>query len=451
MDRLSSSIEQIAKLNYGDISNLKLRYQPPRLCKVADSMVDPSLHDFGTRVWLQSKIGETSEYALAPRPMTDEAQQRARGTDFQVVGERKTGDRTKDEYEVFDFFVDKEGMIDILKQGRAILGTFSMYTGDGSLDSHGNAYLLVPEIINHPQWGNRPPSFYILETYKFHSDEIAKAFQYYFDDVFDERDRLGEKVQVTRINTIELQKVDPLCMSWSLMMLYYLAKMPVRQSVMVGDKYETVERPLQLNVAVPSSINRAIMKLKSDMGGEFLPAESTSTVFPHLYGTGKRGLEVDDIAEVKPGDLFIHHSKVGFPTFSKLFQGSKYIWTYKNGAMSEHSGSKKYLKATSPLKLFDLLTHDGTMFFRETLRSLDPELLKVFDQKIVNMDDFLKGDAPQFRSVGGLDKEVADGLAKYQDSHGMDGWQLKLGSNPDVEYFFLKPSEHFSIRPKLRE
>lgn len=446
MDRLSRSIEQIAKSNYGDISKLNLRYQPPRVCKIADSMVDPSLHDFGLRVWLQSKIGETSEYALAPRPMTDEAQQRARGTDFQVVGEPVDGDRRKAVYEVFDFFVDKEGMIDILKQGRAILGTISMYTGDGSVDSHGNSYILVPEIINHPQYGNRPPYFYILETYKFHSDEVAKAFEYYFDDVFDENNRLGEKVQVMRINTIELQKVDPLCMSWSIMMLYYLARMPIPQSVMVDNKYVTVEKPLQLNVAVPSSINRAIAKLKADMGGEFLPAEATATAFPHLFGSGK-----DDIdTTIKAGEIFKHSSKTGFPTFLKNFSSGQFIWTYRYDTASDHSKSTMYLQALEPLKLFNLTTNEGAKHFRSVLKDLPGDLLPLFDEKFVNGDDVIDGEAiPKYRSVGSDDRELAIGLAKHQASHGMDGWVLKLGSNDDEEYLFLLPAEKFRISKKI--
>lgn len=444
MDRLSSSIEQIAKSNYGDISRLKLRYQPPRMCKALDSMVDPSLHDFGQRVWLQSKIGETSEYALAPRPMTDEPQQRARGTDFQVVGEPVDGDRMKAVYEVFDFFVDKEGMIDILKQGRAILGTISMYTGDGSVDSHGNAYLLVPEIINHPQYGNRPPTFYILETYKFHSDEVAKAFEYYFDDVFDESNRLGEKVQVQRMNFIELQKVDPLCMSWSLMMLYYLAKMPIPQSVMVGNKYQTVEMPLRLNVAVPSSINRAMAKLKSDMGGEFLPADATSTVFPHLYGTGKG----DTTMTVKAGEIFKHGSKVSFNKFSKAFETGDYIWTYRYDTANEHSGTQIYLQAEEPLQLFNLTTNAGAKHFRSVLQELpDPTLLEVFDDKIKNFKELEASEdvLPRYSSIGSYDKLLAAGLVKYQRTHGMDGWVLKLGSNANEEFLFLEPYTHFRI------
>ena len=468
MDRLSSSIEQIAKSDYGDISRLKLRYQQPRMCKQLDSMVDPSLHDFGLRIWLQSKIGETSEYALAPRPMTDEAQQRARGTDFQVVGEPVDGDRMKAVYEVFDFFVDKEGMIDILKQGRAILGTISMYTGDGSVDSHGNAYILVPEIINHPFYGNRPPYFYILETYKFHSDEVAKAFEYYFDDVFDESNRLGEKVQVQRINAIELQKVDPLCMSWSIMMLYYLAKMPIPQSIMVGDKYVTVEKPLQLNVAVPSSINRAIAKLKSDMGGEFLPAEATSTAFPHLYGTGKRkrGEEEEvapivrskrissdapedlgpDIIDIEKGTIFKHGSKLPFKDFSELFKAGQFIWAYPFDAMTDHSPKKVWMKALNPIKLFNLRSSSGALKFRDALMVLpDEKLLSLFDEKISNLEGVLKGEAPSYKTVGVIDKELAAGLAKYQDLHKMDGWKLKLPALRDSEYLFLFPSKHFSI------
>jgi hypothetical protein len=457
MDRLSSSIEQIAKQNYGDVSRLQLRYQQPRLCKIADGMIDPSVHDFGLRVWLQTKVGETSEYALAPRAFQSRetpfmtAQERARGTDFTVVGEPVDGDIRKAVYEVFDFTVDKNGMIDILKQGRAILGTISMYTGDGSVDSHGNAYLLVPEIINHPHYGNRAPTFYILETYKFHSDEVAKAFEYYFDDVFDPYNRLGQKVEVWRMNAIELQKFDPLCMSWSIMMLYYLAKMPIPQSEMVDNKYITVEKPLHLNVAVPSLINRAIAKLKADMGGEFLPATATATAFPHLYGTGKRkrGEPEDlgpDVLEIEKGTIFKHGSKLQFKDFLNLFKEGQFIWTYPFDAQTDHSGKKMWLKATNPLKVFNLRTHSGTVKFREALQLLpDDRLIKLFDEKISNFKEFLRGDDPSYKTVGVIDKELAAGLAKYQDLHKMDGWKLKLPANPDSEYLFLFPSEHFSI------
>jgi len=448
MDRLSSAIEQQAKANYGDVSRLKLRYQPPRMCKIADGMIDPSVHDFGLRVWLQTKVGETSEYALAPRAYQSRetpfmtAQERARGTDFTVVGEPVDGDIRKAVYEVFDFTVDKEGMIDILKQGRAILGTISMYTGDGSVDSHGNAYLLVPEIINHPQYGNRPPTFYILETYKFHSDEVAKAFEYYFDDVFDPYNRLGQKVEVWRMNAIALQKFDPLCMSWSIMMLYYLAKMPIPQNEMVGDKVVTVEKPLHLNVAVPSLINRAIAKLKADMGGQFLPPTATATAFPYLFGSGTSKITRD----IKRGDLFKHSTDVKYPVFRHRFMTSEYIWAYRYNAVNEHRVRSFYMECEDPIKVFDLTTAEGANHFRDVLKDLsDPTLLDLFEDKIVNYEKVVAGtEAPKYRSRSArADRQLADGLAFYRETHGVDGWVLKLTYNDNEEYLFLYPSVYF--------
>ena len=313
-NRLTSAIDQVARKYDGDIQQIKLRFQPPRRCKLSLGIDDPSQWNFGKKAWLYSKIGNTDEYAIAPSEVSMTTQNAARTDDLTfVLPNPKDVDLIKSlkedglTYDTFSFMENIE-VIEILLRGKAVLGTIAMYSLDDKnepFDGHALAFIIVPEIENDPIHGNVPITFYILESYDIGSDAIAKSAEYFFKNKFDPHKVLqvngNAPIRVERINATQLQSQDSLCSSWALMMLYYLAKEPVLHFEMVDGVEKLVNKPLRLNNTVALEIKTVIQKLKEDVGGDFLPENANASVFPKLFGTArpKRGaVDLDNDKEI---------------------------------------------------------------------------------------------------------------------------------------------------------
>jgi hypothetical protein len=115
--------------------------------------------------------------------------------------------------------------------------------------------------------------------------------------------------------------------------------------------------------------------------------------------------------------------------------------------MNEHNNVSYYLQALKPIRLINLMTNEGANQFMEMLEKLpDPTLIDAFNDKLSNIVEVKnRKAAPSFKSVGQLDKKLAEGIATYKDKLNVDGWVLKLPAQSDEEYMFVFPSEHFRI------
>ena len=462
-NRLTSAIEQVAKKFDGDIQQVKLRFQQPRRCKVSLGNDDPSLYTFGKKAWLYSKIGNTPEYAIAPSKASLDVQDAARVTD--MAFQKVTDPALKAALAVYGLtylpisYMENKEVIEILLQGRAVLGTIGMYELDDqgvAFDGHSIAFIIVPEIIDDPIHGNLPMTCYLLETYNLGSDAIKNAFEHYLNKgEFDPDKSLGPApIKVERINATQLQNQDALCSSWSLMMLYYLAKEPVPHFEMVDGVEKVVNKPLRLNNTNALEIKTVIQKLKDDMGGQFVPEDANASVFPKLFGTARpqRGaVDPDDDKEIvtfKEGEKFKHGSKQSFAEFSANFPTRPYIWTFKWDAGEAYNSNNFYLTVKDKVNVFNLTTHKGTTRFLEVMEVIGKgDLAELLYEKMINQDEFMKGGVPLYKSPE-IDRLLAKGLADTEQFHGMGGWKLKLKSASDPEYLFFNPSTKFTISKK---
>jgi len=449
---IQSHIQQFAK-KHKELDDFTLRYTQPRKCKVSDR-TDPSLYkNFISRVWLQSKVGNGPTYSLVPRKDTPESIPYA---DLWVVTLKN--DPSSEDYvegdpaisygAAFNESVDEDELFGIVfDQKKAVVGTIVI---DDDLDptQHMIAFLFRPPIKNSYSYSDQPATFYILTSYEIPKDKI------------DAIERMLERQAPEDVGPIKVEQIngylqgdDPLCVSWSLMMLYYITKVPIEHFTYKKARPEKVVAPLPLNEVTGYYLRKMLEKLKSDVGG--LTAESTSEAFPYLYGTGPtRKRRADEreptIIELPTNSTFKHSSKVGYDAFVERFAKGTSIFTYKYDSGKEHNKTSYYLQATKPIRVFNLKTHEGAMNFRKVLESLpDKSLLSLFEAKIKNLDEFLAGDDPTYASVGDIDFALVDGLVKYQDEHKMNGWKLQLGSSGEDEYLFLNPSQFFVTSKKI--
>jgi hypothetical protein len=450
---IQSHIQQFAK-KHKELDDFTLRYTQPRKCKVSDR-TDPSLYkNFIARVWLQSKVGNGSTYSLVPRKDTPESIPYADLWVVTLKNDPSSADYIEGEPEIsygsaFNDSVDVDELFGIVfDQKKAVVGTIVI---DDALDptQHMIAFLFRPPIKDSPSYSDQPATFYILSSYAIPKEKIDAIERMLLRDAPED---IGP-VKVEQING-NLQGDDPLCVSWSLMMLYYITKIPIEHFIYKKGRPEKVVATLPLNEVTGYYLRKMLEKLKLDVGG--LTAESTSEVFPYLYGSGppsrKRKAEESEpaIIELPIHSTFKHSSKVGYDVFAEKFLESKSIFTYKYDSGKEHYKTSFYIQATKPVKVFNLKTHEGAMEFRKMLMSLpDKTLVSLFDEKVKNIDDFLTGDDPIYASVGKVDNELVDGLVKYRDKFKIDGWKLQLGVNGEDEYLFLNPSQFFVTSKKI--
>jgi hypothetical protein len=450
---IQSAIQQFAK-RHKELDDFTLRYTQPRKCKVSDR-TDPSLYkNFIARVWLQSKVGNGPTYSLVPRKDTPESIPYADLWVVTLKNDPSADDYVEGQPEIyygaaFNDSVDVDELFGIVfDQKKAVVGTIVI---DDLLDptQHMVAFMFRPPIKDSYSYSDQPATFYILTTYDIPTEKIDAIGRMLERDA---PEGLGP-IKIQQING-NLQGEDPLCVSWSLMMLYYITKVPIEHFSYKNARPEKVVSPLPLNEVTDYYLRRALEKLKADVGG--LTAQSTSEVFPYLYGSGplsrKRKAEEKEpiIIELPVNSTFKHSSKVGYDAFVKKFAEGTSIFTYNYDSGKEHNKTSYYLQATKPIKVFNLKTHEGAMNFRKVLESLpDKSLLSLFEAKLKNLDEFLAGDDPIYASVGDVDFALVDGLVKYQDEHKMDGWKLQLALNGEDEYLFLNPSKVFVTSKKI--
>lgn len=449
---IQSHIQQFAK-KHKELDDFTLRYTQPRKCKVSDR-TNPSLYkNFVPRVWLQSKVGDGPTYSLVPRKDTPETISYADLWVVKIKNDPSSEDYNPDEPEfsygsAFNDSVKENELFNIVfKEKKAVVGTIVIDEGVDDPESHMIAFVFRPPIKNNPAYSDQPAMFYILTSYQIEKDKID-AIQRYLEAWPPEN---VQPIKVEQINGF-LQDQDPLCVSWSLNMLYYVTKIPIEHFRYKDGRMQKVMAPLPLTEVTGWYLRKALEKLRSDVGG--LTAESTSEVFPYLYGSGPRKRRAEErepaIVDLPTNSTFKHSSKVGYDAFVEKFKEGKSIFTYKYDSGKEHNKTSYYLQATKPLKVFNLKTYEGAMEFRKVLMSLpDEKLVALFDEKIKNLDEFLGGDDPIYASASEVDYALVDGLVKYQDEHKMNGWKLQLGTNGEDEYLFLNPSQFFVTSKKI--
>lgn len=454
MTSLESYIKQAAK-KHKDFDQ-KIRFNHPRKCKV--SMMDnPAERKFSTRTWLRSKVGESSEYSLAPLKNVSSYTQNT-SNDFYVteLDSWAVGPPDYLTYGVFTEELDIPKMLEILKSGKAVLGTISVAGVGDEETAHQLSYVLRP-VFQHAPYESHLPQFFLIETYEM-PDGVRQAFEFFFRYEFDP-EHTYPPVQVVEMNQIELQGEDELCVSWGLQILYYLAKVPIRHmEYKAGGVFVEVNKPLNLTQVIPSSINRMLQKLKNDVieGDELLPKDAKATVFPHMFGSAKPRMETQlgDVVEVSPRNVFEHSTSLPFKKFFEKYKDSSFIFTYPLDSGEEHSGSKKiYLRPKKDLQLFNMNTHSGAMKFIEKVASFTNsvdalKLLELYGSKLTNAEEFYAGADPKYRSKVSNDRELVSILSRHKDEHRMDGWVLKLSQKNTSEYLFLYPNENLTVGKK---
>lgn len=246
-----------------------IRYSQPRTCKVS-SKDDPSTKRFNKRLWLKSKIGNGKTYSLAPLKNKDDA-------DFYVIKLSKK-DKYKDFIPLISIDVKKVLRI-VYEQEKAVLGLITMLREDDE-DGHQISYVFVPPYLD------QPATFYMITLYDQTNtiyDGVKNSLKQEILKEFDPKKLLN--LQFVEVNEVELQEGDHLtgdglCASWSLMILYYLTKVP-QEHFINGIKTLSV---LPLNKITKQDIINTLLKLKSDVG--FTSKETNATIFQYLWGSG---------------------------------------------------------------------------------------------------------------------------------------------------------------------
>jgi hypothetical protein len=239
------------------------RFSQPRTCKVSSG--DPSRSFFNKRLWLKSKIGNGKTYSLAPLVRKEEDDD-----DFYVLKLNIDEDFT-----TFIAINVKKVLKIVYEEEKAILGLITIFI-KGDEASHQISYVFVPPYLD------QPATFYMITTYDQTNTEyfgVKNSLKQVILNEFDPKKLLN--LQFVEVNEVSLQEGgDTLCVSWSLMILYYLTNVP-QEHFMNGVKTFSV---LPLNKITKQDIINTLLKLKSDVG--FTSKETNATIFQYLWGSG---------------------------------------------------------------------------------------------------------------------------------------------------------------------
>jgi hypothetical protein len=244
-----------------------IRFSQPRTCKVSSK--DPSKSFFNKRLWLKSKIGNGRTYSLATLIRKNEDDD-----DFYVLKLNKDKDFTT------IISINVKNMLKIVyEQEKAVLGLITLFI-EGDIASHQICYVFVPPFLD------QPATFYMITTYdqtNTEYDGVKNSLKQEILNEFDPERMLDLKF--VEVNEVKLQEGDSLtgdelCVSWSLMILYYLTKVP-QEHFIDGLKTFSV---LPLNKITKQDIINTLLKLKSDVGST--KKQTNSTIFQFLWGSG---------------------------------------------------------------------------------------------------------------------------------------------------------------------